>query len=129
MSIFVFLLLAVLIPLDWYLGLTEIALVLVATEGMLIVMYCLSRYRGLYQTGLQVYMAWSYLLITFVFLYNGGSTGPALYFFLLSYQLVVIFASQRLQRIGTVLHLIFPVGLLVLEYANLSIKKGEGSKP
>src|SRR3546814_2926099 len=77
-SIFVFLLLAVLIPLDWYLGLTEIALVLLATEGMIIVMYCLSRYRGLYQTGLLVYMAWSYLLITFVFLYNGGSAGPAL---------------------------------------------------
>src|SRR5690606_388130 len=77
-SIFVFLLLAVLIPLDWYLGLTEIAMVLIATEGMIIVMYCLSRYRGLYQTGLLVYMAWSYLLITFVFLYNGGSAGPAL---------------------------------------------------
>ena len=115
-SIFVFLLLAILIPVDWYLGLTEIAIVLFATEGMLVVMYCLSRYRGLYQTGLQVYMAWSYLLITFVFLYNGGSAGPALYFFLLSYQLVVVFASERLQRIGTVLHLVFPVGLLVLEY-------------
>ncbi len=123
-SIFVFLLLAVLIPLDWYLGLTEIALVLVATEGMLIVMYCLSRYGGLYQLGLQVYMAWSYLLITFVFLYNGGSAGPALYFFLLSYQLVVIFANQRLQRIGTVLHLFFPVGLLILEYLNPTIVMG-----
>ena len=120
-SIFVFLLLAILIPLDWYLGLTEIAIVLFATEGMIIVMYCLSRYRGLYQTGLQVYMAWSYLLITFAFLYNGGSAGPALYFFLLSYQLVVIFASQRLQRIGMVLHLIFPVGLLVLEYVNPAV--------
>src|SRR3546814_6730651 len=111
-SIFVFLLLAVLIPLDWYLGLTESALVRLATEGMIIVMYCLSRYRGLYQTGLLVYMAWSYLLITFVFLYNGGSAGPALYFFLLSYQLVVVFASERQQPVGMVLHLVIPVGLL-----------------
>lgn len=115
-SIFVFLLLAILIPLDWYLGLTEIAMMLLATEAMLIVMYCLSRYRGLYQMGLQVYVAWSYLVITFVFFYNGGSAGPALYFFLLSYLLLIVFASERLQRIGTVLHLIFPVGLLVLEY-------------
>lgn len=120
-SIFVFLLLAILIPLDWYLGLTEIAIVLLATEVMLVVMYCLSRYRGLYQTGLQVYVAWSYLLITFVFLYNGGSAGPALYFFLLSYQLLIVFASERLQRVGTVLHLVFPVGLLVLEYANPAV--------
>ena len=120
-SIFVFLLLAVLIPLDWYLGLTEIAMMLLATEGMLIVMYCLSRYRGLYQTGLQVYVAWSYLVITFVFLYNGGSAGPALYFFLLSYLLLIVFASERLQRIGTVLHLIFPVGLLVLEHVNPAV--------
>src|SRR5690606_8666095 len=102
----------------------EIALVLGATEGMLIVMDCLSRYGGLYQLGLQVYMAWSYLLITFVFLYNGGSAGPALYFFLLSYKLVVIFANQRLQQIGTVLHLFFPVGLLILEYLNPTIVMG-----
>ncbi|MEC3881599.1 sensor histidine kinase [Parapedobacter sp. 10938] len=120
-SIFVFLLLAILIPLDWYLGLTEIATVLLVTEGMLLVMYFLSRYRGWYQTGLLVYMAWSYLLITFVFLYNGGSDGPALYFFLLSYQLVIVFASERLQPVGMVLHLIFPVGLLVLEYVNPTI--------
>lgn len=120
-SIFVFMLLALLIPLDLYLGLTEIALALIATEGMLVVMYGLSRYRGLYKLGLQVYMAWSYLLIAFVFLYNGGSAGPALYFFLLTYQLVVIFADQRLQRIGTVLHLIFPVALLMLEYVNPAI--------
>ncbi|MGV3762564.1 sensor histidine kinase [Parapedobacter sp.] len=120
-SIFVFLLLAILIPLDWYLGLTEIAMVLLATEGMLLVMYCLSRYRGLYQLGLQVYMAWSYLLITFVFLYNGGSDGPALYFFLLSYQLIIVFASERLQPVGMALHLIFPVGLLVLEYIHPTI--------
>src|SRR3546814_16842354 len=63
-SIFVFLLLAVLIPLDWYLGLTEIALLLLATEGMLLVMYSLCLYRGLYQPGFLVYLAWSYLRIT-----------------------------------------------------------------
>ena len=120
-SIFAFLLLAILIPLDWYLGLTEITMTLIATEGMILLMYGLSRYRGWYQTGLHVYMAWSYLLITFVFLYNGGSGGPALYFFLLSYQLVMVFASERLQPVGLVLHLIFPVGLLVLEYVNPAI--------
>lgn len=120
-SIFAFLLLAILIPLDWYLGLTEIAMVLIVTELMILVMYCLSRCRGLYQLGLQVYMFWSYLLITFVFLYNGGSTGPALYFFLLSYQLVIVFASERLQQLGMALHLIFPVALLVLEYLNPTI--------
>ncbi|WP_353130048.1 sensor histidine kinase [Parapedobacter pyrenivorans] len=120
-SIFTFLLLAILIPLDWYLGLTEIAMVLVVTEGMILLMYGLSRCRGWYQTGLHVYMAWSYLLITFVFLYNGGSDGPALYFFLLSYQLVMVFASERLQPVGLVLHLVFPVGLLVLEYVNPAI--------
>ena len=114
-SIFVFLLLAILIPLDWYLGLTEIAIILVITEAMLIVMYCLSRYRGMYQTGFNVYMVWSYLLITFVFIYNGGSEGPALYFFLLTYQLVVVFASDRLRHIGTLFHLAFPVGLLWFE--------------
>ncbi|WP_262245503.1 sensor histidine kinase [Parapedobacter soli] len=120
-STLAFLLLAILIPLDWYLGLTEIAMVLLVTEGMLLVMYFLSRYRGWYQTGLQVYMAWSYLLITFVFLYNGGSDGPALYFFLLSYQLIIVFASERLQAVGMMLHLIFPVGLLVLEYVHPAI--------
>ncbi|MFB2117836.1 sensor histidine kinase [Parapedobacter sp. 2B3] len=123
-SIFIFLLLAILIPLNWYLGLTEIAIVLLITEGLLLVMYGLSRYRGLYQLGLQVYMAWSYLLITFVFLYNGGSDGPALYFFLLTYQLVIVFASERLQPVGMVLHLVFPVGLLVLEYAHPAIVAG-----
>src|SRR3546814_18316595 len=66
-------------------------------------------------------MAWSYLLITFVFLYNGGSAGPALYFFLLSYQLVVVFASERQQPVGMVLHLVIPVGLLVLEYVHPEI--------
>ena len=120
-SIYLFLLLAILIPIDWYLGLPEIAMVLIVTEGMIVMMYCLSRYRKMYQTGLQFYMAWSYLLMTVVFLYNGGSDGPSLYFFLLSYQLVVVFAGERLQVLGMILHLVFPVGLLVLEYVHPAI--------
>lgn len=111
------LLLAILIPLDLYLGLWEIAIGLIVTEGMLIAMFFLSRYRGLHRIGLTVYAVYSYLLVTFTYFYNGGNIGPALYFFLLTYLLLIAFTTQKLHWIWTGLHLVLPVGLLVIEYA------------
>ncbi|SEL50571.1 sensor histidine kinase [Parapedobacter koreensis] len=116
-SLYMIVLLAILIPLDFYLGLWQIAVVLMVTEVMLVTMFCLSRYRGLYRTGLNVYAIYSYVLVIFTYLYNGGSTGPALYFFLLTYQLLIVFTSQRFQWGWTVLHLLLPAGLLLMEYS------------
>ncbi len=109
-------LLAVLIPLNFYLGLWMVAVVLVVTEVMLVVMFGLSRYRGLHRIGLQVYAIYSYVLVVFTYLYNGGSMGPALYFFILTYLLLIAFTNQRFQSIWTILHLLLPVGLLLIEY-------------
>lgn len=120
-SLYMILLLAILIPLDLYLGLWEIAIGLIVTEGMLVTMFFLSRYRGLHRVGLIVYAVYSYLLVIFTYFYNGGNAGPALYFFLLTYLLVIAFTAQKLHWIWTGLHLILPVGLLVMEYAHPSV--------
>jgi len=120
-SLYMILLLAILIPLDIYLGLWEIAAGLAVTEGMLITMFLLSRYRGLHRVGLTVYAIHSYLLIIFTYLYNGGNAGPALYFFLLTYSLLIAFTAQRLHWVWTGLHLVLSVGLLVGEYVYPSI--------
>ena len=120
-SLYVMLLLAILIPLDFYLGLWEIAIGLIVTEGMIITMFFLSRYRGLHRAGLIVYAIYSYLLVIFTYFYNGGNAGPALYFFLLTYLLQIAFTAQQLHWVWTGLHLILPVGLLVIEYAYPSV--------
>ncbi len=116
-SLYMVLLLAILIPLDFYLGLWEIAVGLIVTEGMIITIFLLSRYRGLHRIGLTVYAIYSYLLIIFTYFYNGGNIGPALYFFLLTYSLLIAFTRQKLHWVWTGLHLVLPVGLLVVEYA------------
>lgn len=116
-SLYMILLLAILIPLDFYLGLWEIAVGLIVTEGMLITMFFLSRYRGLHRVGLTVYAIYSYLLVIFTYFYNGGNIGPALYFFLLTYLLLIAFTRQKFHWVWTGLHLVLPVGLLVIEYA------------
>lgn len=120
-SLYMMLLLAILIPLDFYLGLWEIAVGLMVTEGMIIAMFLLSRYRGLHRAGLTVYAVYSYLLVIFTYFYNGGNAGPALYFFLLTYLLLIAFTVQRLHWIWTGLHLVLPVGLLVIEYVYPSV--------
>ncbi|SEL78661.1 sensor histidine kinase [Parapedobacter koreensis] len=120
-SLYMIALLAILIPLDFYLGLQDIAIALVVTEAMLITMFSLSRYRGLHRAGLHVYAIYSYLLLIVTYRYNGGSTGPALYFFLLTYQLLIAFTSSRLQWVWTVLHLLLPVSLLLMEYIHPAV--------
>ncbi|MGK6350368.1 sensor histidine kinase [Parapedobacter sp. DT-150] len=124
-SLYTIALLAVLIPLDIYLGLWEILVALVVTEVMLITMFSLSRYRGLHRMGLHVYAIYSYFLIIFTYLYNGGSAGPALYFFLLTYQLLIAFTSIRLQWVWTVLHILLPAGLLLIEYFHPAVVVAE----
>lgn len=120
-SLFMIALVGILIPLNFYLGLPVLAIVLIVTEIMLITMFGLSRYRGLHRTGLHVYAGYSYLLVIFTYFYNDGSAGPALYFFLLTYQLLIAFTSSRLQWVWTILHFLLPVSLLAMEYVNPSI--------
>ncbi|MBK1438472.1 HAMP domain-containing histidine kinase [Parapedobacter sp. ISTM3] len=120
-SLFMIALVGILIPLNFYLGLPVLAIVLIVTEIMLITMFGLSRYRGLHRTGLHVYAGYSYLLVIFTYFYNDGSAGPALYFFLLTYQLLIAFTSSRLQWVWTILHFLLPVSLLAMEYVNPSV--------
>lgn len=116
-SLYMILLLAILIPIDFYLNLRETAIGLTVTEGMLITMFCLSRYRGLHRIGLAVYAIYSYFLLIFVYFFNGGSEGPILYFLLLTYLLLIAFTVQSRHWVWTGLHLVLPVALLAIEFA------------
>lgn len=115
-SLYAMALMAVMIPLNIYLGLWAIVGILTVTVTLLVTMFLLARYRGMHRVGLTVYALFSYVLVIFTFMYNGGSSGPAFYFLLLTYQLLVAFTGQRLQVVWTALHLIVPITLLVLEY-------------
>ncbi len=103
------------IPLNIYLGLWAIVTMLAVTLMLLVTMFLLARYRGMHRLGLAIYSLFSYVLVIYTFMYNGGSAGPALYFLLLTYQLLAAFTSKRLQAVWTALHLVLPVALLVLE--------------
>lgn len=107
---------AVLIPLNFALGLWVPGIALVVTLLTLVVTFALSRYRGLHRTGLRIYAIYSYALVVFSYFYNGGSAGSVLYYFLLTYQLLIAFIDKKLQWVWTALHMLLPAGLLVIEY-------------
>ncbi|SFC26800.1 Signal transduction histidine kinase [Parapedobacter composti] len=109
-------LIAILIPLNTALRLWAISAMLVVVAAILVFLYIRSRIYGKYAFSLLVYAVSSYIVVAITFFYNGGSDGPALYLFLLTYLLLIAFTNLRFHRLWTILHLSIPLFLLGLEY-------------
>jgi hypothetical protein len=111
-----FLMVFVLMIFNFVASLLEEAFITMAILMLNVYVYYLSRFLKKYKDATIIYASASYIALIFVYYYNGGISGPALFFFFLSFQVIVTVTSQRNHIYWAFAH-VFTVSLLCyLEY-------------
>lgn len=111
-----FLILLISIPINLYLGMFPIVLAVTPVLLWLIVVYYMSRMRNRYKLSMVIYGFLSYTMVSIVFYFNSGVSGPALSFSLMAFLLVLTFSEKSKQLYWLLLQLVFVVLLLFIAY-------------
>jgi len=109
-------LLLTVMPINTVIGLDLVIRTIVLAIIGLIVVHTLSRVYRLHTTAILVYALGSYGLMTFNFFANSGSSGPTLFLFFLTFQLLIATTSEKNQWVWVWMHLAVPSFLLTFEF-------------
>jgi two-component system sensor histidine kinase/response regulator len=115
------LVLVILLPINIWLQMPMLVLIIAMLIGLLSIAFYLSRYANKYKTGLRIYLFFAHVSLIGAFYYDAGSHGPSLLLFFLSFMLQVV-VTPRSQHIWVAItHLFIAITLLTLErvYPNL----------
>ncbi|MDB5232970.1 MAG: histidine kinase [Chitinophagaceae bacterium] len=117
-SIITLLLLFVLLPLNWYLGLTAVTWFLFVLIILQAFVYWLSRYRHKYYVSMITYAVASYATLIFTYIYNSGTNGPTLMLFFITLPLLIAFTRKALHIIWILAHILIAATLVLCEHLN-----------
>jgi len=109
-------LLLLLLPFNIYLGLEVVFISTAVIFIALAVVYFLSRMGNNYKLGRTIYAVVSYVFLSLNFYYNAGYKGPTIYFFFLTFQLILAFSIIKRHLLFTIMHLVVVSSLLIVEY-------------
>lgn len=93
-----------------------IAVLLVLQAGF----FYLSRVKRIYHVSMLAYAIVSYITLAATYYLNGGSKGPALLLFYLTFNLLIAFSPRKQHWIWALLHLLLPLLLLTKEFVQPS---------
>jgi hypothetical protein len=111
------------------LSLFEEAFICLVVLMLDVFVYYLARYRKQYRTSIAIYIIGSYLALFFVYYYNSGISGPTLFFFFLTFQVIATVTPKKHHFFWAVLHVFFASALCFIEYKFPDlIKNGYGSR-
>jgi len=109
-------LLLTILPINTVIGLDLVVrTIFVAIAGLLGV-HALSRIYRMHTAAIVVYALGSYGLMTFNFFANSGSSGPTLFLFFLTFQLLIATTTEKHQWVWVWMHLAVPSFLLTFEF-------------
>lgn len=115
-SIFTLIILVILLPINLAMGLYPVAAVVLVLIVLQSVFYYLSRIRKMYRLSMICYAVVSYATLILNFFFNSGSSGPTIFLFFLTYELLIAFTPKRQQLGWTLVHILLPPALLLIEY-------------
>lgn len=108
--------LALMLPINFFVNLAGSAVVgtiLIAAQSIL---YYISRFKRQYKLSIIIYASFCYLGLIINYWYNSGVSGPTLFIFFLTFQLLIAITPKPQHKIWAPLHLIFGLVLLLTEY-------------
>lgn len=91
---------------------------------LIFAIYYLSRIRRAYQLSFIAYAICSYVALAMTFLYNAGSTGPSIFLFFLTFQLLVAISPKRQVLLWVILHALAGFSLMYMEFKNPLLIQG-----
>ena len=83
---------------------------------LLVIVYYLSRFRGMYKMGFMLYACAGYVTMIVTYLYNAGMDGPVLFLFYLTFHLIITISPKKQHFLWMALHLIIGFLLLSVEH-------------
>lgn len=84
--------------------------------ALIVFVYYLSRYQKKHRTALLIYAIASYVALGFVYYYNSGISGPTLFLFFLTFQVIATVTPKKQHLIWGTAHVIVAGSLCFLEY-------------
>lgn len=111
-----FFILLFLLPFNMAFGLWPVCIMIAVLLLYLVFFYYLSRIKKRYRKSIVVYAVASYLTLICTFFFNSGSSGPTLFLFFLTFQLLAAFTVRKLHTMWFVVHLLVPLVLLLIEF-------------
>lgn len=97
-------------------GLTKVALVIVALIVLQCFIFYLSRFRKKMQVGIVLYAAASYIALIINYYLNSGVNGPDIFLFFLTFPLLITITPKSWHFLWAGLHLLIAIALLMSEY-------------
>lgn len=79
------------------------------------IFFYLARFKKKYRLSTVLYGFTSYAALILIYRYNGGISGPTLFIFFLTFQLLVVITPRRQHLLWCVLHVLIGLGLTMLE--------------
>jgi len=114
-SIITLIILVILLPFNIIIGLYPVAFLMIVLIALQSFFYYQSRWKKKYVAGYTYYTIASYITLFCNFFLNGGTLGPTLYLFFLTFQLLIAFSPRKQHPLWAILHLVIPTILLVAE--------------
>lgn len=115
-SVFSLIILLIILPINLLMGLYPVAVVILVLIVLQSVFYYLSRVKKMYRLSMACYAVVSYATLILNFFFNSGSSGPTIFLFFLTYELLIAFTPRRQQLRWTLVHILLPPVLLLIEY-------------
>ena len=103
------------VPFNYFLGLPELAVLMLCVAVLVTGIYYLSRFKHKTGTAVVIYIVLSNLLFIVNYYLNSGADGPTLLIFILSTFLIIAVASAKQNRIWVPVNLVIVVALLAFE--------------
>ena len=115
-GIITLMLLLLLFPINFIVDLTGSALVGAALITIQSILYYISRFKKQYKLSIVIYASCCYVALMINYWYNSGISGPTLFLFFLTFQLLIAITPKPQHKVWAPLHLLIGLALILIEY-------------
>ena len=126
-SVITLLILVILLPFNIIIGLYPVAYLMLSLIVLQSIFYYLARWKKKYVAGFIIYTIATYVTLIINFFFNAGTTGPTVYLFFLTFQLLIAFSPRKQHPLWALLHLVVPFLLMLIEMYHPDWIKGNYS--
>ncbi len=114
--VFSILALTINIPINHFIGVPELTVIIIVVDILIFISYYLSRWKDLNTIGVALFGLVTNLFFVLNFIFSSGTHGGALLYFLLSFFLTMSVMPKKQSAFWITLNLILVVGMLLVEY-------------
>lgn len=99
-------------------GFTESVMLGIVLISVQAILYYVSRVRKQYQISIIIYACFCYIALILNYWYDAGITGPTIFLFFLTFQLLIAITPKPQHKVWAPLHVLIALALMLAEYLN-----------